>query len=100
MKLVLANIVRSNYVKVLFDTLESNGEDVGMIASNKFNFPSVLEDEECFVEVAVSVVKKPSDECYQEREDYKMKLKEQAEKKAEKEKKAAEKKAKAEEKKA
>ena len=100
MKLALANVVRSNYVKTLFDVLEANGEDVGMISSNKFNFPSVLEDEECFVEVAVSVVKKPSDECYQERADYVMKLKEQAEKKAEREKKAAEKKAKAEEKKA
>lgn len=100
MKLALANEVRRIVTAEAFAHFENIGEDVGMIASNKFNFPSVFEDEECFVEVAVSVVKKPSDECYQEREDYKMKLKEQAEKKAEREKKVAEKKAKAEEKKA
>ena len=42
------------------------------------------------------MVKKDSDECYQEREDYKLKLLEKAEKKAEREKAAAERKAKAE----
>jgi hypothetical protein len=69
---------------------------VGMITSNSFNFPAVYEGEECFVEIVAKVVKKDSDECYQEREDYKMKLQEQAEKKKERERAAAEKKAKAE----
>ncbi len=96
MKLVLANAVRADYVKKIYDFLEGMGEDVGMITSNKVNFPVVCDTEEGFVEIAVSVVKKPSDECYQERIDYQAKLQEKAEKKAEREKAAAERKAKAE----
>ena len=96
MKLALANAVRSAVIGKLFDYLLSEGEDVGMITSNSFNFPAVYDGEECFVEVVAKVVKKDSDECYQERTDYQMKLQEQAEKKAERERAAAEKKAKAE----
>lgn len=96
MKLALANAVRNMIIGKLYDFLLLEGEDVGMITSNSFNFPAVYEGEECFVEVVAKVVKKDSDECYQEREDYKMKLQEQAEKKKERERAAAEKKAKAE----
>lgn len=96
MKLALANAVRTEVINRLFKFLEEAGEDVGMVNSNMLNFPTVYEDEECFVEVVAKVVKKDSDECYQEREDYKLKLIEKAEKKAEREKAAAERKAKAE----
>ena len=96
MKLALANAVRENTINRLFAFLENAGEDVGMINSNTLNFPAVYEGEECFVEVVAKVVKKDSDECYQERADYQMKLAEKAEKKAEREKAAAERKAKAE----
>jgi len=99
MKLALANVVRSNYTAQILNYLTEAGEDVALIASNKVNFPTVLDEEECFVEVAISVVKKPSDECYQEREDYIRHCAEVAEKKAAKAKEAEEKKAKAEAKK-
>lgn len=96
MKLALANAVRTEIINRLYAYLADAGEDVGMITSNSFNFPAVYEGEECFVEVVAKVVKKDSDECYQERTDYQMKLKEKTEKAAEREKAAAEKKAKAE----
>jgi len=96
MKLALANAVRAAVIGKLFSFLAAEGEDVGMITSNSFNFPAVFDGEECFVEVTAKVVKKESDECYQEREDYKAKCAEAAEKKAERERAAAEKKAKAE----
>ena len=99
MKLALANSVRSAIIGRLFDFLSAQGEDVGMINSNTLNFPIVFEGEEGFVEVTAKVVKKDSDECYQERLDYTAKLQEKAEKKAEREKAAAERKAKAETKK-
>lgn len=70
MKMNLANPVRIKYTETIRRFLENEGEDVGLIASNKINFPIVVDDEEGFIEVAISVVKKPSDECYQEREDY------------------------------
>ena len=93
MKLALANAVRAEVVARLYTFLEEQGEDVGMITSNSFNFPAVYEGEECFVEVVAKVVKKDSDECYQERQDYLMKKEEKAAKAAEREKAAAEKKA-------
>lgn len=96
MKLALANAIRSQIINRLFTYLAESGEDVGMINSNTFNFPIVYEGEEGFVEIVAKVVKKDSDECYQEREDYKAKLVEKAEKAAEREKAAAERKAKAE----
>ena len=100
MKLALANVVRTEYTAKILDFLTNEGEDVGMIASNKVNFPIVVEDEEGFIEIAVSVVKKPSDECYQEREDYVRHIAEMAEKKAKAEKAKAEKAEKAKAKKA
>lgn len=96
MKLALANLVREYFTRLLYVALEEKGEDVGMIASNSFNFPAVYDSEECFVEVVVKVVKKEADECYQERADYIAKCEEKKAKAAEREKAAAEKKAKAE----
>lgn len=82
MKLALANAVRTAIIQKLFTFMENEGEDVGMIASNSFNFPYVYEGEECFVEVVAKVVKKDGDECYQMREDFVMKEAEKIEKKA------------------
>ena len=82
MKLNLANAVRSMVIAKLYTFMENEGEDVGMIASNSFNFPMVYEGEECFVEVVAKVVKKDSDDCYMMREDFVMKEAEKAEKKA------------------
>ena len=96
MKLALANAVRTSVINRLFAFLAESGEDVGMITSNSFNLPAVYDGEECFVEVVAKVVKKESDECYQERADYQAKLVEKAEKAAERERAAAEKKARAE----
>lgn len=100
MKLALANAVRAEIVENLFDFMTERGEDCGMVTSNSFNFPVVREGEEGFVEVVVKVVKKDSDECFQERTDYVMKQEEKAAKAAEREKASAEKRAKAEAKKA
>ncbi len=96
MKLALANAVRAQVIADLFSFLSEKGEDVGMINSNTLNFPIVFQGEEGFVEVTAKVVKKDSDECYQERLDYVAKLEEKKAKAAEREKAAAEKKAKAE----
>ena len=100
MKLALANAVRAEIVENLFNFMTERGEDCGMVTSNRFNFPVVREGEEGFVEVVVKVVKKDSDECFQERADYVMKQEEKAAKAAEREKASAEKRAKAEAKKA
>ena len=94
-----ANVVRAQVISSLFKFMNEQGEDVGMITSNSFNFPVVFDGEEGFIEVTAKVVKKDSDECYQERQDYVAKLQEKAEKAQEREKTAAEKKAKAEAKK-
>lgn len=99
MKLAIANSVRSRYISSIMEYLTAQGEDVALVTSNSCNLPIVEDGEEGVLEVVVKVVKKDYDECMQEREDYKMKLQEQAEKKAEREKAAAEKKAKAEAKK-
>ena len=96
MKLAIANSVRSRYISSIMEYLTAQGEDVALVTSNSCNLPIVEDGEEGVLEVVVKVVKKDYDECMQEREDYKMKLQEQAEKKAEREKAAAEKKAKAE----
>lgn len=82
MKLALANAVRALVINKLYSFMEQEGEDVGMIASNSFNFPMVYEGEECFVEVVAKVVKKDSDDCYMMREDFVMKEAEKVEKKA------------------
>ena len=88
MKLTLANQVRAAFIKVLFDFLTERGEDVGMVASNVFNLPTVIDGEECWVEVSVKVPKGTKDEEYDgygRREDYAINLEEKADKAAKKE---------------
>lgn len=86
MKLANANSVRFNYISLLYSFFEEKGEDVGLIASNTFNFPVVAEDgEEGWVEVVVKVPKGTKDEDYDgygRRQQYKLDLLEKAEKKA------------------
>ena len=93
MKLANANAIRARIIRALDDYFDKCGEDVGMIASNSFNFPVVAEDgEEGWVEVVVKVPKGTKDEEYDgygRREQYELDLKEKAEKKAEAEKKKA-----------
>lgn len=93
MKLANANAIRARIIRALDDYFDKCGEDVGMIASNSFNFPVVAEDgEEGWVEIVVKVPKGTKDEEYDgygRREQYELDLKEKAEKKAEAEKKKA-----------
>lgn len=96
MKLAIANAVRARYINQIMEYLAAQGEDVALVTSNSCNLPIVEDGEEGVLEVVVKVVKKDYDECMQEREDYQMKLQEQAERKAEREREAAAKKAKAE----
>lgn len=96
MKLNLANAVRSRYISDIMAYLANQGEDVALVASNICNLPIVEDGEEGVLEVCVKVVKKPYDECMQEREDYVAKCAEQEERKAQREAEAAAKKAKAE----
>ena len=96
MKLINANAARARYIEKVMGFLAAEGEDIGLIASNACNLPIVEDGEEGVLEIVVKVVKKPYDECMQEREDYQMKLQEQAERKTEREHEAAAKKAKAE----
>ena len=89
-----ADKVRAQYVEKIFQFLESLGEDVGMIESNSFNFPVVLDGEEGFVEVVVKVPKDRGDDNYLKRDTYADKVrdrKERAEKAAAKKKAVAEK---------
>lgn len=57
-KTQLNNELRSKWTKLLFDFLESKGEDVGLIKDNVFNFP-VLDSEgnEKEIEITVKVPK-------------------------------------------
>ena len=78
-----ANEVRAEYVKDFINfAKEKYGDDIALINSNSFNFPIVYGDKEGFIEVVVKVPKSDDDECYAKREEYILKLKEQAEKKA------------------
>ena len=89
-----ADKVRAQYVEKIFQFMESLGEDVGMIESNSFNFPVVLDGEEGFVEVVVKVPKDRGDDNYMKRDTYADKVrerKERAEKAAAKKKTVAEK---------
>ena len=89
-----ADKVRAQYVEKIFQFMEGLGEDVGMIESNSFNFPVVLDGEEGFVEVVVKVPKDRGDDNYLKRDTYADKVrdrKERAEKAAAKKKAVAEK---------
>lgn len=90
MKLANANSIRKEYVEFLLEKFSD--EDVGMIASNSFNFPIVAEDgEEGWVEIVVKVSKEGGDDGYLKREEYTIKERLKAEKKALAAKKKAEK---------
>ena len=90
----VADKVRSLYIKELFDYFANKGEDVGMIASNSFNFPIVMDGEELFLQVDVKVPKDGGDDNFLKRDTYADKVrerKERAEKAAAKKKAVAEK---------
>lgn len=88
MKLANANSLRAQFTQTLYTFFDGKGEDVGLIASNGFNFPVVTEDgEEGWVEIFVKVPKGTKDEEYDgygRRESYSLSVKEKAEKEAEK----------------
>lgn len=80
MKVKTKDIVRGRFVDLLIEYLSLQGEDIGRIASNSFNFPVVEGEEEAWVEILVKIPK--DDEGYEKREDYELK---EAEKIAKKE---------------
>ena len=80
MKLANANKIREKEILSLLNFYE--GEDAGLIASNKINLPVVSEDgEEGWLEVTVTITKDGGDDGYMKRQEYAMKLSEKAEKK-------------------
>lgn len=89
MKLATANQIRSIIINEIMAHMEKIGEDVGFIASNIFNFPTVTDDgEEAWVEISVKVPKGTKDEEYDgyaRREQYEISQKEKADKKAKRE---------------
>lgn len=82
MAIKFADKARAEYVKKIFDFVESLGEDVGMIESNSFNFPIVIDGEEGFVEVVVKVPKDRGDDNYMKRDVYADKVRDRAERAA------------------
>lgn len=82
MAIKFADKARAEYVQKIYDFMESLGEDVGMIESNSFNFPIVIDGEEGFVEVVVKVPKDRGDDNYMKREVYADKVRERAERAA------------------
>ena len=89
MKNSVANEVRANYISIIMSLFAEKGEDVGMIASNSFNFPIVVDGEESWLEVVVKIPKE--DEGYAKREEYVLKCDERKAKAEEKAKAKAEK---------
>lgn len=79
MAMKFADKARAEYVQKIFQFMESLGEDVGMIESNSFNFPIVIDGEEGFVEIVVKVPKDRGDDNYMKRETYADKVKIRAE---------------------
>ena len=80
MKLANANAIRTKIITDLFEHMSNVGEDCGMITSNSFNFPVVVDGEEGWVEVVVKVPKDDGDDGYGKREEYSLKLAANAEK--------------------
>ena len=78
MKLANANKIRAKAIEAIMAYFVEADEDCGMIASNSFNFPVVVDGEEGWVEVIVKVPK--DDDGYGKREEYSMKLATNAEK--------------------
>ena len=89
MKLANANAIRARVIEAIMAYFVEADEDVGMTASNTFNFPVVAEDgEEGWVEVTVKIPKGTKDEEYDgygRREDYRISQEEKAEKTAKRE---------------
>ena len=84
MKLANANAIRTKIVADLFEHMSNAGEDCGLIASNSFNLPVVVDGEEGWVEVVVKVPKEDGDEGFGKREEYSMKLAANAERQRQK----------------
>lgn len=80
MKLASANKKRAELVNLLYAFFNERGEDVGMITSNSFNFPCVVDGEEGWVEIVAKVTKESGDEGYDKREEYAINLRNKAEK--------------------
>lgn len=71
MKISVANEIRATHLSTIMNLFASKGEDVGMIASNSFNFPIVVDGEEAWLEVVVKIPKE--DDGYDKREEYTLK---------------------------
>lgn len=80
MKLSNANKCRAEWVEKLMEFVGGLEEDVGIIASNSFNFPVVVDGEEGWVEIVVKIPKEDGDEGFGKREEWDIKCKEKAEK--------------------
>lgn len=79
MKTANANKFRAKAIEAIMTYFVEANEDCGMIASNSFNFPIVAEDgEEGWIEVVVKIPKE--DDGYEKREEYKIKVRNRAEK--------------------
>lgn len=86
MKNTLANKFRTEMIEKMADFLIAEiGDDIGQINSNTLNFPIVVDGEEGWCEIVVKVTKDDGDDGYLKREEYTMKLEENARKRAEKE---------------
>lgn len=88
MKLANANALRAKAIEAIAAYFIEADEDVGYIASNTINFPTVIDGEEGWVEVTVKVPKGTKDEEYDgygRREDYRLSQEEKADKAAKRE---------------
>ena len=86
MKNTLANKFRAEMIKKMNEFLKLEiGDDIGQINSNTLNFPIVVDGEEGWCEIVIKVTKDDGDDGYLKREEYTMKLEENARKRAEKE---------------
>lgn len=81
---------RNDIRKIFLEKVMSlfDGEDIGLIASNKFNLPIVHNEEEGWIEITVSLTKEDGDSGYMKREEYDLKQKKAQERAQAKEKKA------------
>ena len=86
MKNTLANKFRAEMIEKMNEFLKLEvGDDIGQINSNTLNFPIVVDGEEGWCEIVIKVTKDDGDDGYLKREEYTMKLEENARKRAEKE---------------
>lgn len=70
MKLANANLYRAGTIAELLKYFGDKGEDVGMVASNTFNLPILVNGEEGFAEITVKVTKDNGDDGYLKRDQY------------------------------